>query len=143
MEILFSVRIININPSNKRREGMIVDIIEHKRKTIVGRFFKEANLGFVAPDNKRITQNIVIPPEEQLDAQSGQMVMAEIMVQPTIRAQPIGRIIEILGDYMAPGMEIEVAIHDYGLPHEWSEEVLTEVKNLASDISEQTMQKPC
>lgn len=130
---LVNVRIIGMDKRN-RREGLIIDILERKHKQIVGKFFIESGIGFVEPDNTRIAQDIIIPPQNQLDAKVNQIVIAEIITPPTKRAYAIGRIVEILGDYMAPGMETEVAIRAFGLPHEWPKELQDEIKQLPEEI---------
>ncbi len=119
-----------------RREGMIVEVLEHNTEQIVGRFFIQGGIAFVSPDNKNITQDVIIPPGEEHQATHGQVVVAQIIVQPSIRRQPLGRVVEILGDHMAPGLEIEVAIRAYGLPYQWPEAVLADIAKLdASTIA--------
>jgi ribonuclease R len=137
---LVNVRVIGMDKRN-RREGLIVDILERKHKQIVGKFFIESGIGFVEPDNTRIAQDIIIPPQDQLDAKVNQIVVAEIVTPPTKRAYAIGRIVEILGDYMAPGMETEVAIRAYALPHEWPEELQNETKQLPEEVLEKDQQR--
>jgi len=120
-----------------RREGAIVEILEHKTETIVGRYFVEAGLGFVTPDNSRIAQDILIPPESSNDAENGQIVLARIVEYPTLRHQPIGKIVETLGDHMAPGMEIDIALRSHDLPHIWPEDTIKE----ADALSKRVLQK--
>ncbi len=117
-----------------RREGAIVEILEHKTETIVGRYFVEGGIGFVTPDNSRITQDILIPPESSGNAENGQIVTARIVEYPTSRHQPIGKIIETLGDHMAPGMEIDIALRSHELPHIWPEEVIKEAEALSKRV---------
>lgn len=119
-----------------RREAVIAEVLEHKTAHIVGRLFTEGEVAFVAPDNKRISQDILIPPGEMGAAQSGQIVMVEITTQPSLRKQAMGRVTEVLGEPMAPGMEIEVAIRSHNLPHEWSAAVLEEIASLREEVSE-------
>ena len=95
---------------------------------MVGRFFKEAGVGFVVPDNKRITHDILIPPENQGQAQSGRIVVAELVEQPSKKRQPIGKVQEILGEHMAPGMEIDVAVRAHEIPHQWPDAVEQEIR---------------
>jgi len=129
------IRVVDINRDNQR-EGIIVKIIEHKLQQIVGRFLVESNIGFVEPDNKRISQGLFIPPENQLNAKSGQIVIAKIETYSSTHLHHVGRIIEVLGDYMAPGMEIEVAMRSQGIPHQWSEEALEETQQIPNEITE-------
>ncbi len=119
-----------------RREGGVVEILERAHERVVGRLFVERGVAYVVPDNKRITHDILIP-EEYLDgARPGQIVVAEIIEQPSKRRQPIGRIVEVLGEHMAPGMEIEVAIRAFDIPHEWPPEVLEESAGFGPEVPE-------
>jgi len=119
-----------------RREGALVEILERNTQQVVGRLIKERGLTFVAPDNKKITQDISIPKDEVGKAKKGQIVVAEIIQHPTNHRQAIGRIVEILGKHMAPGMEIEMALRSYDLPFQWPEEVLKETKSLKKQVPE-------
>lgn len=119
-----------------RREGSIVEILERSHQRVVGRLFQERGIAYVVPDNKRITQDILIPEEHLNGASPGQIVVAEIIQQPARRLQPIGRIVEVLGEHMAPGMEIEVAIRAFGIPAQWPLEALEEVRQFGEEVPE-------
>nr|MBA3494561.1 ribonuclease R [Gammaproteobacteria bacterium] len=106
-----------------RTEGALVEVLERANQRLVGRFFSEGGVAFVAPDNKRFHQDILIPGDAASGAQHGQIVMVDIVRQPDWRRQPIGRVSEIMGNHMAPGMEIDIAIRAYDLPHTWPETV--------------------
>ena len=134
------VRITNADRKNKR-EGSIVKIIERKSPKLAGRFFIESGVGFVVPDNTRIAQDIVIPIKEQAKAKPGQLVEVEIVKYPTLHSQAIGKIIEVLGDYMAPGLEIEVAIRANEIPYQWPDSVLKAVEKIPETVSEK--EKEC
>lgn len=118
-----------------RAEAKIHEVVEHANLTVVGRFFSEHGVGFVIPDNKRLTQDISIPLEFAAKAKNNQMVLVEVVAFPTKRNQAIGKVIHILGEHMAPGMEIEVAIHAYGLPAEWPPEVQAEVAKISQKVT--------
>ncbi len=100
-----------------RREGTIVEVLERAVTQLVGRLHADHGILFVEAENRRISQDILIPTEESMSAGAGQVVMVEIIQQPSKHAQPIGRIVEILGEYTAPGMEIEIALRKHDLPH--------------------------
>ena len=124
----------------KRPEAKIHEVLEHANTTVVGRYFIEHGVGFVFPDNKRLTQDISVPLDMSANAKNGQIVLVEIVVFPSKRSQAVGRIIHILGDHMDPGMEIEVAIHAHGIPADWPDAVLTEVGKIAQHIHEDELQ---
>ncbi len=106
-----------------RKEGAIVEVLERAVTQLVGRLHTDHGILFVEAENRRISQDILIPREESMGARAGQVVMVEIIQQPSKHAQPIGRIVEILGDYTAPGMEIEIALRKYDLPYEFPPQV--------------------
>lgn len=119
-----------------RKEGALIDVLERAHKEIVGRLFIEDGIGFVAPDNKRIHQEILIPESKLGDAVDGQIVVAEITEQPTKRSQPIGRIKEVMGEHMAAGMETDLAIRSHELPVDWPEAVEQEIAGLSGEVEE-------
>jgi ribonuclease R len=123
-----------------RRQGAIVEILESNTQQVVGRFIQEEGIGFVHPDNKRLHQDILIPPESAGNARDGQIVVAEIVKQPSKRTQPIGRIREVVGDHLAPGMEIDLAIRAHQLPAQWPEGVLQEVHAFPGGVPESAVQ---
>jgi len=123
-----------------RREAAVVEIIERNTQHVVGRFYKEKGVRFVVPDNKRIVCDILIPEQEAGSARDGQIVVAQIIEQPGKRSQPIGRIVEVLGDHMAPGMEIDVAIRSHDLPFQWPDEVIEQIQGFSTEVPEASKQ---
>jgi len=133
------VRIRGID-ARGRREGSLVDVLERNTTQLVGRFLIEGGIGLVTPDNPRVNQDVLVPPDMQAGAQPGQIVMVEILEQPDKYRRPLGRIREVLGDRMAPGMEIDVAIRSHGLPHEWPAAVTEEADRFGTQIPSQVLQ---
>ncbi|ALO45326.1 ribonuclease R [Pseudohongiella spirulinae] len=118
-----------------RKEGMVVEILERRVTQVVGRFYKDEGFGLVVPDNRRISHEVIIPEKDTRNAQDGQFVVAVIRNYPDKRRKAIGEVTEILGDHMAPGMEIDVALRSHGIPHEWPKEVTQSVKGLKEEVS--------
>ncbi|MFA6053160.1 MAG: ribonuclease R [Methylobacter sp.] len=133
------VRIAGVDKKG-RREGAVVEILERNTHQVVGRLYKEDEFTYVVPDNKNIAQTILIQKGGVGKAKQGQIVVAEILEQPTKLRQPIGRIIEVMGEHMAPGMEIEMAIRSHDLPNQWPDELLEEIKPLKKDVPESAKQ---
>ncbi|MSP28818.1 MAG: ribonuclease R [Methylococcales bacterium] len=129
------VRVAGVDKKG-RREGAVVEILERNTHEIVGRLYKEDGFTYVIPDNKNIAQTVLIPRGGTGKAKQGQIVVAQITEQPTKLHQPIGRIVEVLGDHLAPGMEIDMAIRSYELPNTWSNELLEEIKPLTPEVPE-------
>jgi ribonuclease R len=127
------VRVAGVDKKG-RREGAVVEILERNTHQIVGRLYKEDGFTYVVPDNKNIAQTVLIQQGGSGKAKQGQIVIAEIVEQPTKQRQPIGRITEVLGDHLAPGMEIEMAIRSYDLPNTWPSELVEEIKSLKKEV---------
>jgi ribonuclease R len=123
-----------------RLEGSVVEVLERNTRNVVGRFYEESGVGFVVPDNKRLTHDIIIPRDRIDGAEQGQIVVAEITDQPTKRTQPIGRILEVVGDHMAPGMETDIAIRTHDVPVQWPETVEQEIAPLTGEVPEAAKQ---
>lgn len=129
------VRVVGVDRKN-RREGAVVEILERNTHQIVGRLYVEDEFTYVIPDNKNIAQTVLVETGHVAGAQHGQIVVAKITQQPTKLHQPLGRIIEILGDHLAPGMEIEMAIRTHELPSIWPDALLTDIASLTEDVPE-------
>lgn len=124
-----------------RKEVKILDVITPRQSGIVGRFFVEHNIACVVPDDARIQQDIIIGPEHKLGARHGQVVVVNVIQRPTKRSNAVGEVIEILGEHMAPGMEIEIALREHDLPHQWSPAVLEEIAEIPDVVEEETKQQ--
>ena len=123
-----------------RREGAVVEVLERNTETVVGRFSEERGACFVIPDNKRINQDIMVPPEGRGAAQAGQIVIVELIEQPGSHSRPLGRVKEVLGEHMAPGMEIRIAIASHGIPVEWPDAVIEEAHRFGETVPESVSQ---
>lgn len=135
--VLASVRGLD---AKGRREGAVVEVLERATEQVVGRLLVESGIAFVVPDNKRLTQEILIPPDQLHEAKPGQIVVAAIIEHPTKRSRPIGKIVEVLGDHMAPGMEIDIAIRSHELPFEWPPAVTEEADRFGYEVPERAKQ---
>ena len=120
-----------------RREGKIVEVLSHNTHQLVGRYLNQGGSHFVRPDNPRNSQDIIIPPEDTANAQAGQFVVVEVTQQPDRYQKPVGRIMEVLGDHMAPGMEIDVAIRSHGIPHTWPADVQQQTSFFTAEVKEE------
>jgi ribonuclease R len=119
-----------------RREARIVEVLKHANQSIVGRFHQEHGVSFISPEDRRISQNVIIAKDEVNGAKPGQIVVADILEQPRVRSQTIGRITEVLGNYADPGMEIEIALRKHHLPHVFPTDVKKACVRFAHDTTE-------
>src|SRR6185436_1335392 len=94
----------------------------------------EHGVTFLVPEDRRIAHDILVPPAEAGRAKAGEIVTVELIAHPSKHAQPIGRVAEVLGHYADPGMEIEIAVRKFGLPHEFSKKALAAARAMPETV---------
>ena len=129
------VRVVKEDAKGKR-EGVIVEVLQHNTTQVVGQYYEQGAFGFVAPSDKKISQDVLISTEAKHEANPGDIVVVTILKQPTVHTPPVGEVISILGQPMAPGLEIDVAIRSHNIPHEWPAELLAEVEKFPAEVTE-------
>lgn len=135
-----TVRLVKTD-SRGRAVGEIVEVLERANRRIVGRLREvrgtpRGQLGvlFLVPEDRRMPVDILIPPDQAGRAKPGQVATVELVAQPSKHAQPIGRVLEVLGNYTDPGMEIEIALRKFDLPHEFSKKALAQARALPEEV---------
>ena len=120
-----------------RPEGRVVEILERPDQPIIGRLLQEGGVWLVAPEDKRYGQDVLIPKGATGQAKTGQVVVVELTEPPSLFGQPVGRIKEVLGEMDDPGMEIEIAVRKYGVPHEFSSACMALARALPDQVRAQ------
>lgn len=135
-EVLHGDRVIARIVGTDRRgrpEGKVVEILERANQRVVGRVLEKHGVLFVVPEDRRIAQDILITPEGKRPSE-GQVVTVELVEQPTKLAQPIGRVVEVLGNYADSGMEIEIALRKHQLPFDFSPAAMELARKLPDKV---------
>ena len=117
-----------------RPEGRVLEIVERPPHPIIGRLLNEGGIWLVAPEDKRYGQDVLIPKPAIGQARTGQVVVVELTEPPALYGQPVGRVKEVLGEVDDPGMEIEIAVRKYGVPHEFSEAAIAQARALPDHV---------
>ncbi|OOG51814.1 ribonuclease R [Polaromonas sp. C04] len=123
-----------------RPEGRVVEIVERPKQPIIGRLLQESGVWLVAPEDKRYGQDVLIPKGATGTAKPGQVVVVELTEPPALFGQPVGRVREVLGEVDDPGMEIEIAVRKYSVPHEFSEACIAQARMLPDKVRPQDKQ---
>ena len=118
-----------------RKQGAIVEVLERRASRLVGRIVEQNGLVLVAPDDRRLHQQILIPPGKDRGARSGQIVVAEITQPPTAQRGPIGEVLSVLGERLMPSLVVEMAIASHGLPNAWPEQTLREAAQVEPQVT--------
>ena len=127
------VRIVRYDRKG-RPEGRVVEILERRKSPIIGRLLHENGMWLVAPEDRRYGQDILIPKNATASAAAGQVVAIELTEPPSMYSQPVGRVTEVLGQIDDPGMEIEIAVRKYEVPHRFSSETLVQAAALPDKV---------
>jgi ribonuclease R len=130
------VRVVRFDRKG-RPEGRVVEILERPEQPIIGRLLQESGIWLVAPEDKRYGQDVLIPKGATGAAKPGQVVVVELTEPPALYGQPVGRVVEVLGEIDDPGMEIEIAVRKYSVPHEFSDACLEQAKGLPDKVRAQ------
>jgi len=130
------VRIVRYDRKG-RPEGRVVEIVERPAQPIIGRLLHEGGIWLVAPEDKRYGQDVMIPKTALGAGKAGQVVVVELTEPPALYGQPVGRVKEVLGEIDDPGMEIEIAVRKYSVPHEFSEACVALARSLPDKVRPQ------
>ena len=127
------VRIVRVDRKG-RPEGRVVDIVERRKAPIIGRLLHEAGIWLCAPEDRRYGQDIMVPKNAIAQATVGQVVAIELIEPASMYSQPVGRVTEVLGEIDDPGMEIEIAVRKYEVPHRFSPETLAQAAAMPDHV---------
>ncbi len=127
------VRVVRFDKRG-RPEGKVLEILERKKRPLIGRLLLESGIWLVAPEDRRMGQDILIPKNGIANATAGQVVAVELTEPPSLYSQPVGRVVEVLGEIDDPGMEIEIAVRKYDVPHRFSPDTLAQSAKLPEKL---------
>jgi len=128
-----SVRVTGVDKKG-RRHGVVAEVIAHNTHTITGLYTSVTGRAMIIPDHKKIQQDIIVEEDDKTEVQEGQVAVIEITKYPTYFKKAEGRIIQVLGDHMQPGQEIEVSVRIHDIPHQWPDEVEKSIASLESEV---------
>jgi ribonuclease R len=128
-----AARVVGVDARN-RKEGAVVEVLERRTRQVAGRFHLEREVGFVEPDNRRISQRVVIPARERNGAAHGALVVAEIVEPPSKHAEAVGRITRVLKEEGVAQTAVELAIASHQLPHEFQAAVVREARRFGKTV---------
>ena len=134
------VRLYGHRGPRRQQEGQVIRVLERSLKTVVGVYRQDRRFGYVAPDDKRITRDIYVAPEDALGAAPGQKVVVKIEAWASEHLNPEGRVVEVLGDPGAPGMDILSIIKEYELPLAFPDHILKQANAFSETLSDGDLQ---
>jgi ribonuclease R len=118
-----------------RKEAEVVEILERKRSIITGIYRSGRGTGLVFPEDARFQYQVVVKPKDDKGAGTGQAVLVEITEYLPDQRNPLGKIIEVLGDPEDLSVQTMMVIREFDLPDQFDSAVLTQADNLPDQVS--------
>ena len=122
------VRLTSRRRSGGGRCGKVIDVLERATNVFVGTYFEEDDAGWVEIDGKDFTEPIWVGDPGAKGARPEDKVVIEMLRFPAHRQAGEGVLTKVLGARGEPGVDTQLVIHEYGLPHEYPEEALEEAR---------------
>lgn len=117
-----------------KEEARIVEITERAVTEIVGRYHREAGVSFIEPENRRITKEVLVEDLNGIKPEHGDHVRAEITQYPSRDQHVLVRLIEVIATPDQAGMEVEVALRRFEIPHQWPKGVPEEAQRFGAEV---------
>ena len=130
-----AVRIIG-TARNGKREGDVVEVTERRFAQVVGHLLRENGVWLVSPDDVRLRTDILVDASELKGATVNQIVVVALTEYGNQYALPMGRVVEVLGNADDAGMEIEIAVRKFDVPHVFSEATERQTAQLPDTVLE-------
>ena len=125
----------------KELEGEVVEIIERARERFVGIIDSKHGVTILKANNKQLPMNIIIPPDKTKGAKNGQKCIAAITYWGDKYENPIGEIVDILGDTGNNSTEMHAILAEYGLPYSYPQEIEKEANKIPETITEDEIKR--
>jgi len=125
----------------KNLEGQITNVIERKRKEIVGQLKKSKSFYFVTPDDPKIHRDIYVDEKGLKDSKTGDKVAIGNISWESRMQNPVGEIVEVIGKEGTLQAEVTSIAREFGIPFVFNEKSLLDAESINSDISEREVSK--
>lgn len=121
--------------SGRKNEGEVVEIIERSKTDFIGVIRISERYAFVNVDDRKMLHDIFVPLSDLNGAKNGQKVQVSITEWPEGVKNPIGKIINILGEQGENNTEMNAILAQYGFPLSFPAEVETEANAIPEQVS--------
>ena len=118
----------------KRREGIVVKVLERGMTQIVGTYENSRDFGFVVSDNPKFSRDVFIPRKDSQGIKDGDKVVVEITSYGSKNRNPEGKIVENLGSCRAPGTDILAIVKSFGIPSEFPDKVIRQADRVPDHV---------
>jgi ribonuclease R len=121
-------------------EGEVVEVIEQTHKQFVGIVEVSKNFAFLIADSKDMPYDIFIPLDKLHKAKNGVKAVARITEWPLHVKNPLGEIIEVLGNPGEHETEMHAILAEFELPNKFTEAVEKDAEQISDKITPQDIE---
>jgi len=107
----------------QEREGEVVEIVKRSKDTFVGVLDISSNRAFLVLDNRVMNPDIYIPKDKLKGGKDGQKAVVKIISWEQSGKNPIGEVVDILGNKGDNNTEMHAILAEFGLPYVYPEKV--------------------
>ncbi|MFC1567003.1 ribonuclease R [bacterium] len=129
------VRVLENPTAAKKAKGTVLKIVKRKYSQIVGTFTKNERFGFVIPDDRKMGQDVFVSRSNSINAENNDKVVVEIIKWATDKKNIEGKIVEVLGQKDAYGVDVLSIIRKFDIREDFSKQVLNEASGISTSIS--------
>lgn len=116
-------------------EGEVVEIIKRAKDTFVGILDVSDNYAFLTLDNRVMTNDIFIPKNKLKGGKSGQKAVVKLLSWEPNAKNPVGEVIDVLGDKGDNTTEMHAILAEFGLPYKYPADVEAAAKKIDAGIT--------
>ncbi len=127
---------VKLTKKGPKSEGEVIKVVERAHSTVVGTYQEGKSFGFVIPDDNKLKNDVFVSKNNTLGAREGDKVVVQIIKYAEERRNPEGKVVEVLGQSGAPGVDILSVIRSYGLPEAFNHRTLEEADKIPLEVSE-------
>jgi len=123
---------IEARPRGRNPVGRVIKVLERAHPTLVGSYHASRRFGYVVPQDRKLTRDVIVPQGEEMEARHGDVVVVELISFGDGKLNPVGRVVNVLGAAGDPGVDVLAIIHGRGLPLGFSPAVENEAEMVSA-----------
>lgn len=122
---------------SRKLHGNVIEIVKRTDKPFVGNLQMQHNVAFLDAPAAMLQRDIVIPAAKLRGAKDGDKVVVRIVDWPMEERNPIGEVVDVLGQGGDNNTEMHAILAEYGLPYKYPENVEAAANKIDAGITEE------
>ena len=122
--------------ANHIKEAQVIEILERAKDTFVGRLKVDKDIAYLIPQNDVFSHNIIIPKRKIKGGKTDDKALVRIVQWPDEeRKNPVGEVIDVLGQSGDNDVEMNTILAQYGLPYKYPKAVEDAAAKITGEIT--------